>query len=193
MNNNGNALYLKGSVFTKGQYSQELWSGQKEPVGGENICNSVATFQKMLAEKEWPLVSQIGGLILNSMSIFCLIYTGGGGAECKGGLVSWHNWDFLCVRMCVDLHGCVCWCCDSLRLTSSVFLITLHTLRQGLQLNLELTGYASLASKLNPLTPVPSKCNHSGWAGPPSFMCVLRSQLWSSCLCATSLVAKSVF
>lgn len=79
MNNNGNALYLKGSVFTKGQYSQELWSGQKEPVGGENICNSVATFQKMLAEKEWPLVSQIGGLILNSMSIFCLIYTGGGG------------------------------------------------------------------------------------------------------------------
>ena len=40
-------------------------------------------FQKMLAEKERPLVIQICGLILNYMYIFCLIYTGGGGVEFK--------------------------------------------------------------------------------------------------------------
>lgn len=49
--NNSNTLYPKGSLFTKGR-SQELGSRQKEPVGGENIWNCVARFQKMLVEKE---------------------------------------------------------------------------------------------------------------------------------------------
>lgn len=87
-------------------------------------------------------------------------------------MVCVRDWAFLCVRMCVGLHVCICRCCEGLQLTSKCFLhhSPPHTWRQGLSPSLELIDYSvSLLQGFPVSTSLKLQLQVGGQHPPPSF------------------------
>lgn len=75
MNNNSNALHLRGFVFTKGSIlPAAMVRIEREALSGPKLWHSVAEFQKIGVEKEWSLVAQVCGLGILPLFLMYMVW-----------------------------------------------------------------------------------------------------------------------